>query len=239
MKFFCDTINSDKIEIVGEDAKHLAKSLRVKIGEKVVVCDTRGYDYICTVSAINSDNLILDIISKEKSTAELSYELCLYQCLLKGEKWDFVLQKSVELGVTKIVPVISQNCVVRFSAKEFEKKRERYEKIILAAAKQSGRGIIPELSELKTINQAFDELKTVDLSIFCYENATKSLSDCIKNSKNTTSVGVLIGAEGGFTESEVDYAHSLGLISYSLGGRILRAETASLAVLSAVSIYLN
>ena len=156
----------------------------------------------------------------------------------KGEKWDFILQKSVELGATKIVPVMSQSCVTRLTPGDFEKKRDRYERIILSAAKQSGRGKIPALGELIGIKQAFDELAEQDFAIFCYENAEIPLGTAVQAAKNPSSVGVLIGAEGGFCGNEVEYAKGKGLLAYSPGGRILRAETAAVAVLSAVSIIL-
>ncbi len=286
MKFFCD-VQGDVAVLTGEDARHLTRSLRVRLGEciVVVVCDGKGTDYVCSVSAINADAVELTVQERRPSAAELAYSLVLYQCMPKGEKWDFILQKSVELGATKIVPVMSQSCVTRLTpgdfekkrdryeriilsaAKQsgrgkiplgatkivpvmsqscvtrltpgdFEKKRDRYERIILSAAKQSGRGKIPTLGELIGIKQAFDELAEQDFAIFCYENAEIPLGTAVQTAKNPSSVGVLIGAEGGFCGSEVEYAKGKGLLAYSLGGRILRAETAAVAVLSAVSIIL-
>lgn len=238
LKFFCDVENEHEIILYGENAHHLTKVLRSKLGDTVTVCDGRGKDYTCKITAFENNKVRLCILCTNTSTAELDYELVLYQCLPKGEKWDFILQKSVELGVTKIVPVLSKFCVTRLAPTEFEKKRERYEKIIISAAKQSGRGKIPQLASLVDIRRAITEITKYELPILCYENSQENLRNLLRQKSNIKSVGVLIGSEGGFSEDEIAFATDLNLCPYSLGNRILRTETAAIAVLSTVSIIL-
>ena len=159
-------------------------------------------------------------------------QVTLYQSLTKGDKMDMIVQKAVELGVHRIVPVVTSRCVSRPDEKSLRKKTERWQKIATGAAQQSCRGIVPEVSETMSFAQAVQEASENDLSLIFYEGGGESLSALIN--KDIKSVAVFVGCEGGFDISEVELAKEAGVIPATLGKRILRAETAPLAGISAI-----
>lgn len=223
-KFFKSNFNGF---IDGDDAKHIFKSLRMKIGEDITVCDGNGYDYHCKIEELSDTLVKLLVKEKIKSVAEPDIEVTLYQCFLKGDKFCDVIKHSVELGVTTIVPVLSEFCVSRPNEKDSIKKIERYNKIAKEAAKQSGRGIIPKV--LPPINIK-DVPKDTLLFYECGgEPINKILPSLILENKN---LSVLIGSEGGFSQKEAAYFKNKA----TLGKRILRAETAPLAALTAIML---
>ena len=137
--------------IEGDDAKHIAKSLRMRVGEALTVCDTKGNDYNCTISAILDGKIELNIDSISKTNSEPSVEVTLFQCLTKGDKMDLIVRQAVEMGVSKVVPTFSQNCVSRPDEKQLNKKIERWQRIADEAAGQSGRGILPKILDSMTL----------------------------------------------------------------------------------------
>lgn len=230
-RFFLNTINGCNATISGVDAIHISKSLRMKIGEKITLCDTKGTDYFCEIESI-SESVVCKIISCEKSKAEPNVKVTLYQAIPKLDKFELIIQKCVELGIYKIVPVLTNRCISRPDNQAMGKKIERYSKICLEAAKQSGRGIIPVVSQMISLKEAFDRMKSDDLAIICYEGGGKNLSEMELEKK--ASISLLIGGEGGFDESEVDLARNNNIKIIGLGNRILRCETAPLAALSII-----
>ncbi|MDR1002196.1 MAG: 16S rRNA (uracil(1498)-N(3))-methyltransferase [Oscillospiraceae bacterium] len=234
-RFFVNSsdIQGDFITISGDDASHITKSLRMKAGQSVTVCDTRNTDYICTISEIGAGSVFLHIESRERTQSEPHVSVTLYQGYPKGDKLEFITEKAVELGAMEVVPVVTARSVARPDRKSAEKKHERLCRHALEAAKQCGRGIIPKISLPVKFSAIGDLLGRHDLLIFCYEGGGRPLSKVMGGS-SASDIGVIIGPEGGFDPSEAETLASLGAVTVSLGSRILRTETAALAALTAV-----
>lgn len=232
-RFFVNNrqILTDCITIEKPDSVHIGRSLRMRLGDDITVC-CEGLEYGCKIRSISDENVICDIISKEISKNEPDVRVTLYQALTKGDKLETIVQKAVELGAMKICPVLTNRCVARADKNSFEKKRERLQRIALEAAKQSGRGMIPQVSDLLTFEQCAQQLSENDLALICYEHGGSSLCDA--GLKNNSSIGIFIGSEGGFEQSEVELCSSKGAAVISLGRRILRCETAPIAAISIV-----
>ena len=235
-RFFVEQANNEEIIITGEDARHIGRSLRMRVGEPLTVCAC-GMDYHCEITRITETEVYLHPLEIVPCSAEPSVKVTLYQAVPKQDKLAEIVQKSVELGIFRIVPVLTARCVARPTAKDFAKKQERLQKIALSAAKQSGRGIIPEVSGLMTWKQALDEMQKQDCSIMLYEEkgGVRFGEVPLENCQN---IGVFIGSEGGISEEEAQQAVSAGLHRVWLGNRILRCETAPTAVIS-ILMYLT
>lgn len=237
-KFFIKTnqINEDEIKIIGEDVKHIVQVLRSKVGEELTLCDINtNLNYISTISQIYSDCIICKIEDCTKSVVESNIEVTLFQGLPKADKMEYIIQKNIELGIKKIVPVEMTRCVVKLDNKTANKKIERWQKIAEAAAKQSGRDCIPEVKMPITPNELCNEIKQFDIVILAYENEKnitlkqelKRISDIDK-----LKIGIIIGPEGGLSEKEVEMFINAGAKVVTLGKRILRTETASIVIMS-------
>ena len=226
-RFFVPPISGDRALISGEDAAHITKSLRLRPGEEITLCDGSGMDYAGRVLAVG-DPVEVEILSRSPSIAEPKCRLTLFQALPKGDKMEFIIQKSVELGAAEIIPVLTSRCVSRPDAKSMAKKLERYRKIAAEAAKQCGRGIIPQVGELMTLEQAAKALP--EKSLVFYEGGGKRLSELV--APQDESWGVFVGSEGGFSPEEIALLESRGVCPATLGPRILRCETAPLCGLS-------
>lgn len=232
--------DGNTILLQGEDAKHLRLALRARIGERITVCDGAGTDFDCEITAINAENVVCRVLRRERSQAENPYFTTLYLALTKGDKFELVLQKSVELGADRLVPVLTERCVSRPDAAEAARKVERWQKIAQAAAKQCGRGKIPEVAQMLSFRQATEAFCAHDLPLFCYEKAEKPLSDVLNGlPEPPETVAAFVGAEGGFSPEEAKAVEAAGGIAVSLGHRILRAETAPLALLCCVNYALG
>ena len=231
-RFFADInhIDNEKILIDGEDALHISRSLRMKIGEEITLCDGHNRDYFCIVEAITKDTVVAKINNSAVCENEPALDVTLYQGLTKGDKFDTIIQKAVELGVKRIVPVLTERCISRPNEKDIVKKIERWQKISLEAAKQSGRGIVPCICDMVTFKQAISELKELEFALFLYEIGGQSLKMLINS--DIKICGFIIGPEGGFSSAEAEFARQSGITHASLGKRILRTETASGCVLS-------
>ena len=231
-RYYTQEIYGDKAVITGKDAVHLSRVLRLKIGEELVLFDGTGMDYMAKTSHITESEIILDIITKEKNVSEPSIGVTLYVGYPKGDKLEWIIQKSVEIGVVRIVPFFSKFCVV--TPKKEEQKNIRYNKIVYEAVKQSGRGIIPQVSMPITFKEMLAEQDEFDLSLFCYEaqQGSRSLLSQLENKK---SISIITGSEGGFDTNEVILAQEKCNV-ISLGKRILRCETAPLVAATAVMV---
>ena len=230
------TIDETKGIITGDDAKHIAKVLRMKAGEKLVACDCQGRDYDCVISEVCDKQVELTVEKVYPSETEPSVKVTLYQAMPKSDKMELIIQKAVELGVSAIVPVQTKRCVSRPDAKSMAKKLERYNRIALEAAKQCGRGYIPQVNPTVSFDEALKRAAACDLGIFCYEGEEEnSLKTLLRENPAATTISVLIGSEGGFSIGEVGAAIEKGMKSVSLGKRILRTETASSFVLSCIA----
>ena len=236
-KFFFkkEQIDGDMIYINGEDANHIANVLRAKENDEIIICDGEGTDHLCTIVSIDKKSVMARIKEKKKNENEPETKITLYQGIAKGERMDTAIQKSVEIGVSRIVPVITEHTVVKISGKE-EKKTERWNKISESAAKQCGRGIIPKVENAVLFKDAVKEAAQSGFSIIPYENEdTVSMRDVIKDIESRN-INIFIGPEGGFSESEIRYAKENSLKTVTLGKRILRTETAGL-VASVILLY--
>lgn len=241
-KFFIDVnnITDSNIKITGEDVKHIKNVLRLKEGDNLLLCDGCQTDYKCRINKIHDNEIIASIINSEQSKTEPPVEITLFQCLPKSDKFEFIIQKSVELGVKKIIPIISERTVIRIdNEREAFRKKERWQKIAYEAAKQCGRGIIPEISMPEKFENTIKQIGEFKLKIIPYEKENKRgikalLKDKAINNQNKDilKIAILIGPEGGFTEEEVDLATKNSFHSVSLGPRILRTDTAGLNVIS-------
>ena len=234
-RFFADinNVGEDSLVIDGGDAVHIGRSLRMRLGDEITVC-CQGMEYQCEILRISDESVECKIITKYKGNTEPNIDLTLFQALPKSDKMDFIVQKAVELGANKIVPVLTERCVSRPNAKSFEKKLERFNKIALEAAKQCGRCIVPEVCSMVDFDKAVEMLLQTDCPLICYEKGGKNLSQA--GLSQGISVGVFIGSEGGFEPSEAEKCIDNGITPIGLGSRILRCETAPVA---AISIIMN
>lgn len=237
-------IFDDSISIIGDDAHHIARSLRMAVGEEITVCDMQGIEYQCLIESFKEDNeVIVKIISQKNSENEPPIFITLFQALPKGDKFDTIIQKAVECGVSKIVSFQSERCIVKIKNDAEAKKRERRQKISFEAAKQCGRSVIPEIADSVSFENAILEAAESDVALFCYENdGTKPLGEILKEifqnkREYPQKIAIIIGSEGGFSVKEAEFAKNNGLILTGLGKRILRTETASGFVLSCIVCF--
>lgn len=236
-RFFTNEINENNIILTGSDANHIGRSLRMKKGEEITVC-CNGTDYNCIISNITSDTVYLDLISKNICATEPDINVTLFQAMPKMDKLEYIIQKSVELGVSRIVPVLTRRCISRPDERDFAKKLPRLQKIAEQASKQSGRGIIPEVTPIVSYKTALDMMKKLDRNIILYEEqGGVSFRDIDFNEVKT--IGLIIGSEGGFDANEAESAINAGAMRVWLGKRILRCETAPITAMSILMFLTN
>lgn len=224
---------SDKIYLDEEQSRHIAKSLRMKKGDMITVCTGDGNDYGCMIDEISKDGVVLSVCYRQASDSEPNIKVSLYQGVPKGDKFEDIIQKCTELGVYEIIPVLTKRCVSRPQEKQAEKKRQRYNKIALEAAQQSGRGIVPKVKKMTDLKTAVNECRA-DLKIIFYEGGGEPLVKIVK--KGVKSAAVFIGPEGGFEKDEVELLTENSAVAATLGKRILRTQTAPVAALSAIML---
>ena len=237
-KFFVNSsdIIDNTAKIYGSDVKHITKVLRLQPQNIVTLCDGKGFDYVACIKKIESDSILLDITEKKPCIAEPKLKVTLFQSLPKNAKMEYIIEKCTELGIYAICPVISERTVVKIDSGDSSKKKlERFRKIASESVKQCARGTIPTIYDICPLKDAGELIKELDLIIVAYENEKETtLKSVLKEHKDALSVGIFIGPEGGFAESEIEFLKSLGACSVTLGIRILRTETAGQAVLCAV-----
>lgn len=242
-RFFADAshISDTQIEITGSDVNHIKNVLRMNIGEEISVSDGCGMDYFGKITSMDKDRVIVDIENSWASYVELSAKLTLFQGLPKADKMELIIQKAVELGTYAVVPVVTKRTIVKLDAKKEAKKLSRWQGIAESAAKQSGRGLIPEVAAPVSFKSALEMASAMDAVLIPYEKA-KGMDDTrayIRGLKGKKHIGIFIGPEGGFDESEVAEAVACGAKPVTLGKRILRTETAGLAALSVLMFELD
>ncbi len=208
----------------------MGKSLRLTVGDEIILCDGKGWDYQGILDEVGDHQVLIRVVSKARTQSEPHAEVTLFQALPKGDKMEFIIQKSVELGIHEIVPVLTSRCISRPDPKSMMKKLERYNKIALEAAKQSGRGIVPKVSGLLTLEQAVKRLPSK--SIVFYENGGHRLKELVD--EQTLHLGIFVGSEGGFSMEEVEFLGRHQVLPVTLGERILRCETAPICGLSVI-----
>ena len=243
-----EDFREDSILLTGENYNHAVNVLRLKEGERILVSGPDGTDHLCSVAEISrgsgegEEPWLRALIGETcGENHELPAEVVLFQCLPKSDKMELIIQKAVELGVTAVVPVISRNCVVKLDDKKAEGKLRRWQAIAESAAKQSKRSIVPQILAPVSIRDAVEMLEEYDVRMIPYENENglTSLCEAIISFVPGRRIAVMIGPEGGFDPMEVSMAKRHGVVPVSLGKRILRTETAAVAVLSLIMIRLE
>ncbi len=239
--FFIDSsqVSDGLLTIVGEDVNHMKNVLRMKAGEHFSAADENGMCYECAVENLEKHQVTAKILEKKMGETELSSKIYLFQGLPKSDKMELIIQKAVELGAYEVIPVATKRAIVKLDAKKEASKLKRWQSIAEGAAKQSGRMRIPKIQEVKTYREALEMAKSLDANVIPYEcaegmNGTRKIFEGIRPGM---SVGIFIGPEGGWEESEVAMAQELGIQPVTLGRRILRTETAGLTTLS-ILMYL-
>ena len=220
--------------ISGKDAYHIARSLRMAEGDEVYLSDGEGTEYLAALTRIRDEECLCSITEERESSAEPKMNITLYMAYPKGDKLETVIQKAVELGATRIVPFESSRCIKRPKADKVAKQSERLSRIAEEAAKQCGRAIIPEVSLPLTYREMLADATRSDLSLICYERESHlSFKETLKSTR-PESISVIVGCEGGFSPEAIAEALEAGCRSVTLGGRILRCETAPSAALSMI-----
>ena len=221
------------LKLTGENLQH-AKVLRLKPGEKMLVCDGQGREALCQVRQVGASELELEVLERRNSETEAAVRVSVYMAFPKADKLEHVIQKATELGAYEIVAFPSSRCVSRPDEKSLKKKLERWQKIAASAAEQSGRGRIPQVVALGSFQEALERAKQADMALLFYENEHAVTLRMALESGPWKTVSLLTGPEGGLEEAEVEQARGAGFQVCTLGSRILRCETAPLCALSAV-----
>ncbi len=238
--FFADTAakQGDCFIISGGDYNHIVNVLRMKQGDEFLVsCD--GISSLCVLELIGSESVYAKIVEENYRNTELPVKIYLFQGLPKADKMELIIQKCTELGVFCVVPTEMRNCVVKLDDKKKKSKVSRWQTIAESAAKQSKRNIIPQVTEVLSYKQALEKMKELDLLFVPYENerGMAATKEALEKIKSGMSVGIVIGPEGGFDESEIAEAQKAGGVAVSLGSRILRTETAAVASVSMCMLH--
>jgi 16S rRNA (uracil1498-N3)-methyltransferase len=226
--------------VAGGDAYHIARSLRMAVGDEITLADGSGKEYLCRLTKIRDEECTAEVISEQISHSESPAEITLYMAYPKSDKLELIIQKSVELGAARIVPFESSRCIKRPKAEKIEKQTARLQRIAEEAAKQCGRARLPIVREPISFKKMLEEAATAELSLFCYEGGgTRSLKEVLSSDTAPSSISVIIGSEGGFSPEEAEAAVAAKLTPVNLGPRILRCETAPMYALSAISYQLE
>ncbi len=247
-RFFVEQSNIDMgsgaARITGSDVNHIGNVLRMKSGEKVLLSTGQKDDpveYLCEIDEVRSDVVTLKILDLQKNARELPCDIYLFQAIPKGDRFETVIEKSVELGVHRIVPVMSARTIVKLDEKRSVRKAERWNAIALSAAKQSKRSFVPEVEKAVSWTEDIDQASVLDKILVPYENAEgiRHTREALANLRPGESIGVFIGPEGGFEEREIEQLLEKQADVITLGHRILRTDTASIAALSMLMLYLE
>lgn len=234
-------VRDGRIYIDGSDVNHIKNVLRMRIGETLKISDGNNKRYLCQIETMTSDEVCVLIIEEQGQNTELPSKIVLFQGLPKGDKMELIVQKAVELGAYEIVPVATRRAVVKLDAKKASKKVERWNSIAESGAKQSGRNVIPKVTDVMSFKEAVLYAKKLDVVLIPYELAEgmPKTREIISGIRPGQSIGVFIGPEGGFEAEEVAFAMHEGAAPVTLGKRILRTETAGLTTLSVLMYHLE
>ena len=225
----------DVLFIKGEDAYHIARSLRMAVGDSLVVSDGEGLEFICRLTRIRDEACECEIIERRMGEGESPVDITLFMAYPKGDKLETVIQKAVELGASRIVPFESSRCIKRPKAEKLDKQLLRLSRIAREAAGQSARSRLPRVLAPISFSEMIVAAGQSEIALFCYEGEScVSIKDALRKGQ-PSSISVIVGSEGGFSEDEAKMAREGGLISVSLGKRILRCETAPAFALSSIA----
>lgn len=237
-------INGNQVVITGGDVNHIKNVLRMKIGEELAVSNgIDGREYRCGIAELHEDSVVCELRFIKEDGLELPSKVYLFQGLPKADKMELIIQKAVELGAFEIIPMATKRAVVKLDDKKAKAKVSRWQSIAEAAAKQSKRGVIPQIHDVLSFKEALAYAQEMDMKLIPYElaegmAATKKLMEEIGKNK-PASVAVFIGPEGGFDEGEISLAKEKGIIPITLGKRILRTETAGFTTLAFIMYQLE
>lgn len=234
-----ESISDNQITISGSDAFHIARALRMAVGDELTVCDEDGTEYLTKLARIRDDECIAEIISEKVGSTESPVDITLFMAYPKGDKLETVVQKSVELGASHIVPFESSRCIKRPSADKADKINDRLSRIAEEAAKQCGRSKLPDVTKMIKFTELLAKIIDFDLALFCYEGkGAESLRKALESyGKDSGKIAVIIGSEGGFSKEEAESIIEKGAKCVNLGPRILRCETAPDYCLAAISYH--
>ncbi|MBO7344621.1 MAG: 16S rRNA (uracil(1498)-N(3))-methyltransferase [Clostridia bacterium] len=233
-----DRFDGSYYHLDGKDYNHAKNVLRLKVGEQVLISHDQKCN-LCEISKITDSEILLTILESDYMDTSLPINIYLFQGLPKSDKLELIIQKAVELGADAIIPVDTARSIVKIEEKKKESKTARWQAIAESASKQSKRTSIPKVYPPMSFKNAIDFCKDLDLVILPYENSfgMECTKDALKNIKSGMKIGIFIGPEGGFEQSEVDLATESGAKVVSLGKRILRTETAAITALSMIMLY--
>lgn len=238
-RYFVESVVSSTAVIQGEDARHISRVMRMKEGQHVIVVyDKRAF--MSTITSLSETSVTVVLEDELTSQTEMPVQVTIACGLPKGDKLDLVIQKATELGMTGFIPFEAERSIVKWDHKKWQKKKERFEKIAKEAAEQSHRTVIPTIYELHTLHQLKESMKQFDIVLICDEEEAKKserirFADHVKTVYDKKSILIVFGPEGGLERKEVEVLVASGAAATTLGPRILRAETAPLYALAALS----
>lgn len=227
--------------VTGPDVNHIKNVLRMKPGEKVLLSSRDGGDFLCELAEIGGEEVRLTILEEQEKDRELPARIHLFQGLPKSDKMELIIQKAVELGAYRIIPVETKRVVVKLDARKAEARLKRWNAIAESAAKQSKRSLIPKVEPVLSFRSALSEASGFEMKLIPYECAEgiRKTKELLKTAAAGLDIAVFIGPEGGFEEAEILSAQEAGVEAVTLGRRILRTETAGLCILSALMLQLE
>jgi 16S rRNA (uracil1498-N3)-methyltransferase len=233
-RFYVPTPQIEKgmLRIEGNEVKHIRRVLRLKAGDEIIVFDSLGKEYEGTIIEETTSSVVIKIQNIFLSKRDSPLDVTLAQSLLKGEKMDYLIQKATELGIKEIIPFFSSRSVPLLEKSGRLKRHHRWGRIAIEASKQCGRGVVPKIEPLQDYSEMLQLASPGSLRLILWEREGGQLKEVLERSKEKTRIFFIIGPEGGFSQEEVEEAKRAGFIPVTLGRRILRAETASLCLLS-------
>ena len=235
-----EQVNGENAYIKGSDVNHIVNVLRMKVGEELLISVKGDWDYLCKIEKTEADRVDLKVLESMEQR-ELPVKITLLQGIPKSDKLEMIIQKAIELGVSEIIPVKTKRVVVKIDEKKVDAKINRWNAIAESAAKQSKRSIVPKVLKPQTVENALETVKDYGVKLLPYENAQgiKKTRSILESLDGKNDIAVFIGPEGGFEEAEVKKVTDSGFEVITLGKRILRTETAGLALLSNIMIRLE
>ncbi len=244
-RFFTEPQNiSEDIAEIFEDSRHIEKVLRMSCGDQIIVFDGSGFEYTAELISIEKNFCKAKILETKKSLSEPETKITLFQGIPKSGKMETIIQKAVELGVYEIVPVMMERCVTKIASQEAGiEKAKRWNKISVEAAKQCGRGLIPKVLAPVSFDKAVEMLEKQQMPLMPYEvlghEGQRGLKVLLQSNPKASEFGILVGPEGGFADSEAEYAIQKGIKAIGLGRRILRTETVASALIPMIMFDRN
>ena len=235
-----DAVSDGVARISGADARHIARALRMAVGEEITVCTSDGVEHACRLSHIRDEEVLAEVLSDRQGVNESPVRIRLYMAYPKGDKLELVVQKATELGAASVTPYLSERCVRRPKTEKIAGETERLSRIAAEAAKQSGRSALPRVLAPLSFSEMLREAAASELALFCYEgDGTTQLPVILAEYPEVREIAVIVGPEGGFSDGEAAAAREAGARLCGLGRRILRCETAPLFALAGISVLLE